>query len=178
MAKSGTDFTFFPRTTVVRGCRSARARLELATMAHRHSDRSLDRALGVLRQKGQRITGARRAILEVLTREHGPFTADEIHHRIAKGLCDPVTVYRCLAALEEINVVRRCDFGDGAYRYEFDSGEPHHHHIICRVCHSVKTLHLCVAESLERSARNMGYRKVTHSLELFGVCAKCAAGPR
>ena len=145
-------------------------------MARRDSDRPLERALEMLRKKGQRVTGARRAILEILTREHGPFTAEEIHQRIPKGICDLVTVYRCVSTLEEINVVRRCDFGDGAYRYEFDGGEPHHHHIVCRVCHSVKTLHLCVAESLERSARNMGYRKVTHSLEVFGICAKCSRG--
>src|SRR4029078_4546742 len=125
------------------------------------------------RERRQRVTGARRAVLEVLTGEHGPFTADEIHRRMAKGGCDLVTVYRCLAALEELKIVRRCDFGDGAFRYEFDGGEPHHHHIICRRCHSVQTIHLCVAESLERAARDMGYRNVSHSLELFGLCPRC-----
>jgi Fe2+ or Zn2+ uptake regulation protein len=77
--------------------------------------------------------------------------------------------------MEEIAVVRRCDFGDGSYRYEFNTGEHHHHHIICRVCHGVETLDLCMADALERMARQMGYANVTHTLEIFGVCKKCQA---
>ena len=130
-------------------------------------------ALDTLREHGQRVTGPRQAVLEVLTHEHGPFTAEELHGRLQKGECDLVTVYRVLAAFEEINLVRRCDFGDGAYRYEFNTGEQHHHHIICRNCHSVEVLDLCVVESLERLARQKGYANVTHTLEIFGTCVKC-----
>jgi Fur family ferric uptake transcriptional regulator len=144
-------------------------------MPHVHASAAseLQRALDTLRGRGQRLTKPRRAILEVLTREHGPFTTEELHARLEGGLCDLVTVYRCLAALEEVGLARRCDFGDGSYRYEFDSGEHHHHHVICRHCRSVKTLDLCVADSLERMVRQMGYADVNHTLEIFGVCPKC-----
>jgi Fe2+ or Zn2+ uptake regulation protein len=69
--------------------------------------------------------------------------------------------------------VRRCDFGDGSYRYEFNTGEHHHHHIVCRSCHRVETLDFCVADGLERMARQLGYANVTHTLEIFGICAEC-----
>lgn len=140
---------------------------------HEACCRGLDAALEILREQGQRVTGPRRAILEILTHEHGPFTAEEMHARLKKGACDLVTVYRVLTAFEAINLVRRCDFGDGIYRYEFNTGEDHHHHIVCRVCHGVEILELCVADSLERRARQMGYANVTHILEIFGVCQKC-----
>jgi Fe2+ or Zn2+ uptake regulation protein len=39
----------------------------------------------------------------------------------------------------------------------------------------VETLDMCVADGLERMARQKGYQNVTHTLEIFGVCAKCAA---
>jgi Fe2+ or Zn2+ uptake regulation protein len=148
--------------------------------AHPTAPEKFALALRTLRQHQQRVTAPRRAVLSVLTHRHGPFTADEIHRRISKGVCDLVTVYRCLTTMEEINLVRRCDFGDGSYRYEFNTGEHHHHHIICRVCHRVKTLEYCVAETLERMARKMGYANVTHTLEIFGVCGGCsrAAGAR
>jgi Fe2+ or Zn2+ uptake regulation protein len=130
-------------------------------------------ALQTLREHGHRVTGPRQAILNILTHEHGPFTSEEMHARLKKGACDLVTVYRVLAAFEEMNLVRRCDFGDGSYRYEFNTGEHHHHHIICRVCHGVQVLEFCAADSLERLARQMGYTNVTHTLEIFGVCVKC-----
>ena len=60
----------------------------------------LDEALAVLKEAGHRITAPRRALLELLQREHGPFSADELHRRLPTGLCDPVTVYRCLGTLE------------------------------------------------------------------------------
>lgn len=144
-------------------------------MRHAHSPahHQLQAALEILRERGQRITKPRRALLAVLTREHGPFTAEELHSRLEDGVCDLVTVYRCLAALEEIRLVRRCDFGDGSYRYEFDSGDHHHHHVVCRGCRSVQTLDLCVADSLERIVRQMGYSNVNHTLEIFGLCPKC-----
>lgn len=139
------------------------------------ADAHFDSALQVLRAHRHRVTEPRKAVLAILTREHGPFTVEEIHQRVEKGLCDLVTVYRCIAAMEEINLVRRCDFGDGSYRYEFNTGEHHHHHIVCRSCHRVETLELCVADGLERRARQLGYSNVTHTLEIFGICAACQA---
>lgn len=130
-------------------------------------------ALEVLRAAGHRITSPRKALLKVLIHEHGPFSADELHRLLPPGMCDPVTVYRSIGALEETNLVRRCDFGDGTYRYEFNTGEHHHHHIICRQCSSVKNLEVCFADGLERLVRQMGYANVTHTLEIFGTCVDC-----
>jgi Fe2+ or Zn2+ uptake regulation protein len=140
---------------------------------HPSPEENFTAALQTLRDHQHRVTEPRKAILTVLTREHGPFTAEELHAKMANGMCDLVTVYRCLAAMEEINLVRRCDFGDGSYRYEFNTGEHHHHHIVCRSCHKVETLELCVADGLERMARQMGYSNVTHILEIFGICPAC-----
>lgn len=137
------------------------------------AETQLAESLAVLKGAGHRITAPRRALLELLQREHGPFSAEELHRRLPAGLCDPVTVYRCLATLEETGLVRRCDFGDGVYRYEFNTGEHHHHHIICRGCASVKTLDVCFADGLERMVRQMGYSNVTHTLEIFGTCVEC-----
>ncbi|MEI6713600.1 MAG: Fur family transcriptional regulator [Verrucomicrobiota bacterium] len=148
--------------------------MESHDCSHLHEGQ-LDGALDTLRGLGHRITEPRKALLQVLTHEHGPFTADELHGKLAGVRCDPVTVYRSLATLEEANLVRRCDFGDGVYRYEFNTGEHHHHHIICRTCSSVKTLDVCFADGLERMVRQMGYTNVTHTLEIFGTCTECQA---
>lgn len=148
-----------------------------AEMPHEHpsADAQFEAALQTLRANQHRVTEPRKAMLRILTREHGPFTAEEMYHKLPQGSCDLVTVYRSLTAMEEIDVVRRCDFGDGSYRYEINTGEHHHHHIICRSCHAVQTLEVCVADGLERLARQMGYTRVTHTLEIFGICPKCQA---
>jgi len=142
-------------------------------MSHDHSPDELAQALEKLRAHGQRVTEPRKAILGILASEHGPFSAEDLHQRIPRGECDLVTVYRTLTAMEELGIVRRCDFGDGTYRYEFNHAGHHHHHVICRTCREVKVLDVCVVDALERMVREMGYTDVTHTLELFGVCPKC-----
>jgi Fur family ferric uptake transcriptional regulator len=141
--------------------------------SHESSNEALEQALTTLRGHGHRVTAPRKSILRILAREHGPFTAEEIHQNLPEGECDLVTVYRTLAAMEEIEIVQRCDFGDGTYRYEFNHAGHHHHHVICRSCRSVRVLDVCVADALERMAREMGYAQVTHALEIFGICPAC-----
>ncbi len=135
----------------------------------------LEQALNALRQQGLRVTRARREILKVVIDDHGPFTIDEIHRRLASTRCDLVTVYRCLAALETAGLVRQCNFGDGIQRFEFAGGvhAHHHHHIVCTRCRSVETLDACVADELEEMVRQRGYTEVTHAMEFFGLCPSC-----
>jgi Fur family ferric uptake transcriptional regulator len=140
---------------------------------HGSTEARIESAVSALRARGQRVTSPRRSMLGILASEHGPFSAEELHQRLPAGECDLVTVYRSLSAMEEINIVRRCDFGDGIYRYEFNQEGHHHHHIICRSCRSVRVIEHCVAEALEGVAREMGYSNVTHVLEIFGTCPKC-----
>ncbi len=102
---------------------------------------------------------------------------EELHRRMKKGACDLVTVYRCLATLEDVGLVRRCEFGDGSSRYEFGGREHHHHHIVCKLCRKVETLDICLVEGLERLVRDKGYTQVTHALEFFGICARCRKLP-
>jgi Fur family ferric uptake transcriptional regulator len=147
-------------------------------MAHHHfpsPEHQLELAVERMRANGQRVTGPRKAIVSMLIAEHGPFSAEEIFRKLPHGECDLVTVYRCLSAMEELDVVRRCDFGDGTYRYEINLSDHHHHHIVCRSCRQVQVIDLCVADALERIARQMGYAHVTHTLEIFGICPRCQA---
>lgn len=127
-----------------------------------------------LRQHRLRVTGPRRAILEHLIRHHGPFSADELHARLQLRKMDRVTVYRCLAALEKAKLVRRCDFGDDKWRYEFAADpQHHHHHIICKKCRRVEILDACVPATLIEMVAGKGYTDITHSLEFFGLCREC-----
>ncbi len=145
-----------------------------ASHAHNHKTH-FDKALDVLRKAHCRITEPRRVILKVLLREHGPFTMEELHGRIEGGICDLVTVYRNLIALEKAGLVQRCEFGDGRSRYEFrdHNDSHHHHHIICTKCRKVETFNVCLVDGLERLVREKGYATVSHSLEFFGLCPKC-----
>ena len=83
------------------------------------------------------------------------------------------TVYRTLqkaAAQNTVDVLRKDD-GEALYRL-CETG--HHHHLVCTSCG--KTIEV-EGSSVERwantVAKNNGFRKVSHVVELFGLCAKC-----
>lgn len=131
-----------------------------------------DVALEKLEAHVPRITEPRKLMLVVLARQSKPLTAEELHEKLS-GV-NLVTVYRTLTAFEQFGLVRRSDFGDGFHRYELIDEESHHHHVVCRICRKVERVNFCGAETLERMVRQMGYKNVGHTLEIFGACAKCS----
>lgn len=140
--------------------------------SHSHS-RSLEQVLGDLKKAQLKLTGPRKAILELLVREHGPFSAEDVQKKISRRTCDQATVYRTLASLEEVGILRRCEFGDGTARYELTDGSGHHHHLICRSCKRVDVVDDCELEGLNSVAEKRGFAEVSHILEFFGICPDC-----
>lgn len=135
----------------------------------------LDETGALLRRAKLKATDVRRALLDRLRKEHGPFTLEELHGKIGRESCDLVTMYRTLAVFQQARLVRRCDFGDGPIRYEFfDPYGAHHHHVVCVRCRSVTNLDHCALDAIEAKLRDAGYRDLTHSLEFFAVCSACS----
>lgn len=129
-----------------------------------------------MKKSGLKQTEPRRRVIQALFDDHGPFTAEEIHRRVTKKVCDLATIYRTLGSLEEAGILRRCEFGDGSARYELSGEEEHHHHhIVCRGCKRVEVVDDPAIEALfEKLVRKHGFRDASHHLEFFGTCPRCA----
>ncbi len=139
---------------------------------HAHKP-SVEAAVERLREHHHRITGARRALLELLAQSDKPLTVAELHAGSRDHGMDLVTVYRNMEAFHAAGVVQRCPLEDGTPLFELMGENHHHHHIICRVCHHVEKLDVCVAEAFEKLATQRGFQDVTHTLELYGTCPAC-----
>ena len=142
----------------------------------------LEEARNRIRDAGMRITKPRMAIIESLIRHEGPVSIDKIHRDVGDGVCDLVTVYRCLSAFENLGLVRRSYLHNGTCLYELTLGSPRHYHIVCKACGKTDRVDYFPVESMERMLQERGYAQVTHIVEFFGVCPDCqkvaAAHPR
>lgn len=142
-----------------------------------HHHQTLERQLLTqVSAAGLRMTTARRMMIRILVEEHGPFTMESLHARVANTTntkVDLVTVYRTMTRFEHMGLVTRCDFGDGFLRYELAHQSHHHHHIICRICQKVQPLPNCAVDQSLFLPDGHGYRDISHRLEFFGVCSKC-----
>jgi Fur family transcriptional regulator, ferric uptake regulator len=124
---------------------------------------------------GGRPTRQRRAVAEVLGTFSDFRSAQEIHELLTRrgetvGLA---TVYRTLQRLAdagEVDVLRTED-GEAIYRR---CSPAHHHHLVCRTCGATVEVEGPAVERWTRSiAEEHGYADVSHTLEIFGVCASC-----
>lgn len=132
-------------------------------------------ALQLIRTAGLRRTPGREKILHFLIENHGPFSIEELQRSLSWAKLDGVTFYRNLSQFEKIGLVRRIEFGDGFSRYEFQSSpEEHHHHVICTQCRKVESLSHCEIPKIETQVKRLGYSKIKHSLEFFGICSDCS----
>lgn len=146
------------------------------THPHRLVQQPLVELTDRLRAGSRKVTGQREAILDVLRRHSSPLTNREIHDALGKTDCDLATIYRNMHTLQSMGLVKRCDFGDGAARFELisDEAHQHHHHLVCNQCSTIVEIEDCFPNEFEEDlAKRHGFSAVTHRLEFFGTCPRC-----
>ena len=127
----------------------------------------------LLKDKDLSVTTPRKLILNLLSKEHRPFSAEEIFNRLPKNSCDQVTIYRCLNQFVESQLVISTIIDKEKIHYEFNDPGHHHHHIICKVCKKIETLHDCILSKIEASLLKKGYKDIQHRLDFLVVCQDC-----
>jgi Fur family ferric uptake transcriptional regulator len=125
-----------------------------------------------------RQTKQRVAILAAL-RQGGFRSAQDWHDLLRHGgaAIGLATVYRALQALADSGEVDAVltDTGETLYRL-CQAREAHHHHLRCRVCGAAEDVDMPTFEAWAASvAAQHRYSRLEHTVELTGVCARCAA---
>jgi Fe2+ or Zn2+ uptake regulation protein len=147
-----------------------------------HATEDLHAAVeGRLRRAHQRYTGGRRRLVELLHRASRPLSIPELTS--GRERTPQSSAYRNLAVLEQAGAVRRVTTDEDYARFELaeDLTGHHHHHLICGSCGRVDDVAMpselegVLDRSLDRVARKAGYSRITHRLDLVGLCAACAA---
>jgi Fur family ferric uptake transcriptional regulator len=116
------------------------------------------------------------AVLNVVLGSDNFRSAQDIHAELrangeAVGL---TTVYRHLALLTDEGRLDALQTADGELVYRRCHSEEHHHHVVCRRCGRGSEVELPDLERwAESTAADLGYSDVTHTVEIFGVCAAC-----
>ena len=131
-----------------------------------------------LNDAGQLYTKGRRELVELLVRAARPATIPEmleLRPRLTQS-----SLYRNMADLESVGIVRRVVGIDDPTRYEFSEDIiGRHHHTICTVCGMVDDFFMPAADersletSLDKALDTSGFQPSTHRLDVFGICPDC-----
>jgi Fur family ferric uptake transcriptional regulator len=137
---------------------------------------AVELATAKLKSAGLRITQPRIAILAALNKCSAPTSIEQLHTELGSGTCDLVTVYRCMAAFEEIGLVRRAFFHNGTALYEINLGQPTRYHVVCKATDRVEELDAETSAELNRTLTEIeaklharGFAELGHIVEFFGV---------
>lgn len=149
------------------------------TVADPHS--RVETACARLREAGLRITQPRIAILGVLISRGQPMSIEQIHSELRNRSCDLVTVYRCLAAFEEIGLVRRSFFHNGTSLYQLSDRKETVYHVVSKDGSHIRPLDVetsnrlaAVIKEVEEQLKAEGYTDVSHLLEFFAKAPEAA----
>jgi Fur family ferric uptake transcriptional regulator len=124
-----------------------------------------------------RSTRQRAAIAAALRRAAGFRSAQDLHGELRQdgdkvGL---TTVYRTLQALADAGEVDMLRTADGETVYRRCASDEHHHHLVCRSCAATVEID---GPEVERWAAGVaeghGFTDVSHTVEVFGLCAACS----
>ena len=132
-----------------------------------------------LREAGQLYTKGRRELVELLLRAGRPATIPEMLE--LRPSLTQSSLYRNMADLESVGIVRRVAGVDDPTRYEFSVDIiGHHHHANCTVCGTVAdffmspTAEHSLETSLNEALGRTGFQPSSHRLDVFGTCPDCS----
>jgi Fur family ferric uptake transcriptional regulator len=130
--------------------------------------------VALLRRRGFRITPQREAILHEVMLAEGHMAPQDVTRRVQRKLpaVNASTVYRTLALLEELGVIRHAHLESGAEYHR--AGEGDHIHLTCSRCGAEDDLSLEEAESLKRLLqRHRGFMPDLTHFAISGLCRDC-----
>lgn len=131
--------------------------------------------LKALSEHGYRLTGSRRAVVEIVGASPRAMTPLEVFDsaRASHPELGLVSVYRTLEKLEELHLIQRVHQPAGCQAF-ISASQGHQHLLLCQGCGQVTYFEGDDLDNLITSiAVRTGYTIQEHWLQLFGLCQNC-----
>ncbi|HTP41894.1 MAG TPA: transcriptional repressor [Nitrospiria bacterium] len=154
--------------------------------------------LAVLRHNRQRVTPARRLLLQFFIDNHTKsLSLPEIQTHLQDRLpgINRSSIYRNLEMLKSLAIIQELRVGGGSpqglapklrsegltprggKRFQFVFERPVHHFIICKACGKVSKGTRRFFEQVEKALRDVhGFEKANLSVTFYGFCPACKKG--
>ena len=129
-----------------------------------------------LKQLNLKVTPKRIAIIEILMKEPGYLSPEEIWRKmkIQFNRIGLPTVYRNLEELADGNIISKITHPNRQLYYFFCGNNEHHHHFVCLSCRNVDDINFCAIHELRKEVKKkLNAQVVSHILQVNGLCKEC-----
>ena len=137
---------------------------------------TLDGTFGHLRDRGVRLTAARRLVIEALFAADRPISAEEIAAGVGGRLprSDVASVYRNLETLQRLGLVRHMHLGHNAGRYRL-AGGGERSYVACERCGTFDAVEPEVLDRVRAAvAEATGFDARFSHFPIVGLCPRCS----
>lgn len=128
----------------------------------------------LIQVSGGRLTKTKKAIIDILFKNHCCLTRQEIIKKlkIKKIKPDRSTIYRELHFLTKKNIIIKNIINKTDY---YEIPKDHHHHLICLNCNSLSKVKIAnhLKKQEKQIAKQNNFNIIGHSLDFYGYCYKC-----
>ena len=136
--------------------------------------------LAVLRHNRQRVTPARRNLIQFFIDNHArSLSLSEIQTHLQDRLpgINRSSIYRNLEMLKTLSIIQELRVARKGRRYQFVFERPVHHFIICKACGKVSKGKRGFFEQVEKALQDIhGFKKANLSVTFYGFCNRCRVG--
>jgi Fur family ferric uptake transcriptional regulator len=136
---------------------------------------TIEEAIDAMRERGLRLSTARRLVLEALFAADGPVSAQQLSRKLT---IDTTSVYRNLELLESFGLVRHVHLAHGAGLYVL-AGRREHEYLYCEACEKVTAV---AVEDLDQVRElinaQFGFRARFTHFAIVGLCDDCTTASR
>jgi Fur family transcriptional regulator, peroxide stress response regulator len=138
----------------------------------------VDDLLSRCRQADMNVTPQRVAVYTALLEADDHPSPEVLFKRVRRKMpsISLATIYKALDALSDLGVVREVPAIADKKRY--DANLDKHHHLICSKCRSIKDLYDEELDAVVPPRRLGGFVAHSVSVEVMGLCEKCAAAEK
>lgn len=135
---------------------------------------TLEKAQGVLRERGMRVTPQRVAVLAYLEGNTNHPTADDVVAHVQEQMPTIAvsTVYSILHEFEDVGLIAKLDLGGVMH---FDPQDADHAHLLCSTCKRIMDIELPsgIDKSLEGIVTKHGATLDHYHVDIAGICPAC-----
>lgn len=124
----------------------------------------------LFKQYNLKITKQREYVINLVSELGDNATAKTIASKCT-GIADYSTVYRIIDLFLEKSLFEKgINYNNEIY---FSIKEEHGHYITCIKCHKKEKIEECPLDEIEKGLANEGYKVLSHTIQLDGICKKC-----
>jgi Fe2+ or Zn2+ uptake regulation protein len=131
----------------------------------------------MLKNKGERVTKNRLAILKILLNHKEPLTSQALNKelKLSRNNCNRTTIYRELIKLSNSGIISSFVIDNGKRVYELVANNTeHHHHAICLKCNNILDVKANnYYQHNNCDLKNIGFDEEYHSVNIYGYCKNC-----